>query len=165
MPSTKVIIGLVVAVLLVLSLVSAFVMRRPKSNVVVREESPKTPPPPPPPPTKPPTQPPTQAPTTSPSQQTVVYPDYGAAIIPPMVPTIPYPVVMQPSFILVPGSNFPGLVGKRRDEASTYIITRYPRLVVRAVPMGTPVTYEVRKDRVTLSYDPYTNRVVNARIG
>jgi hypothetical protein len=85
-----------------------------------------------------------------------VYPDYAAGIIPPL-PT--------PSFVLIPGANFPGLIGRRRDEATTYVITRYPRLVVRAVPMGTQIAYDVRTDRVTLAYDPYTNRIINARIG
>jgi len=172
MPSTKVMIGVAVAVALVLSVVAVIMTRRPKDQASIQtvdEEPPrKTPkpkatkPPPPPPPPPAPTKAPTTPPATTAPVSTVVYPDYAAGLIPPM----PYPVVMPtPSFILVPGANFPGLVGRRRDEATSYIITRYPRLVVRAVPLGSQMTYEVRKDRVTLAYDPYTNRVVSARIG
>lgn len=159
MPSTKVIIGVAVAIAIVLSIVAMMISNRPKPRANVSKPLPKTRAPETPAPTPAPTQPPTTPPAKA---TTVVYPDYVAGIIPPA----PQPIIMAtPSFILVPGSNFPGVVGKHRDEVSTYIITRYPRLVVRAVPVGTQLTYEVRKDRVTLSYDPFTNRVVSARIG
>ena len=146
------IIVAIVAVLLLMSIASVFVTNRPKKQARVlpkrtKAHVPST--------TAPTT---TPSPTTSPPSTTVVYPnnDYAAGIIAPL-PT--------PSFILVPGANFPGLQGKRRDDASTYIITRYPRLVVRVIPMGTQLVYEPRSDRVTLAYDPFTDRVVNARIG
>lgn len=149
------VIGAIVAVIILLS-ISAVIMtgNRSKKQTVATHKSKKT---------RAPT-PPTPAPTTAPPVTTappststsVVYTDYAAGIIAPM-PT--------PSFIMIPGANFPGLTGRLRDEASTYIITRYPRLVVRAVPLGTQLTYDVRSDRVTLAYDPYTNRIVNARIG
>lgn len=159
MPSMKVVVGVAVVVAILLSIIAMFAMQRPKPAAKVKKPV-KTMPPPPPPPTAAPT----VAPTTPPSQTvtSVVYPDYAAGIIPPAPQAL---VLATPSFILVPGSNFPGMAGQRRDEATSYIITRYPRLVVRAVPMGTQVSYEVRKDRVTLAYDPFTNRVVNARIG
>lgn len=172
MPSTKVLIGVGVCVACVLSAIMVYMTTRPKDRVYEVSEIDERPPTkkkapqpkparPPPPPPPAPTQPP--PPTTAPAAvTTMVYPDYAAGLIPPM----PYPVVMPtPSYILVPGANFPGLVGRHRDDATSYIITRYPRLVVRAVPVGSPMTYEVRKDRVTVSYDPYTNRVVSARIG
>lgn len=101
-------------------------------------------------PTSPP--PATNPPATT---TTFVYPDYATQV---------YPVV-SPSFLMVPGANFPGVVGKRREEVTTYIMTTFPRLVVRAMPYGSQMTYEARNDRVTVQYDPYTNRVISARIG
>lgn len=84
-----------------------------------------------------------------------------------MIPPIYRPPVRvaNPTFVLVPGANFPGVVGKPRDFATSYIMTTYPRLVVRAIPYGSPVTYDVRKDRVTVLYDTFTNRVISARVG
>jgi hypothetical protein len=148
-----IVIGAIVVVVLILMSSAAMVMtNRPKKQALVTKpkttKAPRTP--------APSTTPPATTAPAKTTSTTVVYPDYAAGIIAPL-PT--------PSFILVPGANFPGLLGIKRDEASTYIITRYPRLVVRAIPLGTQVTYDVRSDRVTLSYDPYTNRVVNARIG
>lgn len=149
-----VVIVAIVVIVLLLSGSATYAMTRSKKQAAVtkRPRAVHT--------SRPTTTPPvTSAPTTTAPATTstaVVYPDYASGIIPPL-PT--------PSFILVPGANFPGLMGRPRDEASTYIITRYPRLVVRVVPMGNQITYDVRSDRVTLSYDPYTNRVINARIG
>jgi hypothetical protein len=146
------IVGAVVAIVVVMIISAIFMTRsRPKEKIAVTKKTPR-------PPRPPATSAPTTAPaTTAPATTTaVVYPDYAAGII-PSLPT--------PSFILIPGANFPGLTGKRRDEASIYIMTRYPRLVVRAIPLGTQLSYEVRSDRVTLAYDPYTNRIVTARVG
>ena len=147
------VIGAVVAIILVMSIAAVIMTsNRPKKQAVITKKprNPKTPPPV----TTTPAPAVTKAPSTS--TNSVVYTDYAAGIIAPL-PT--------PSFIMIPGANFPGLMGKRRDEASTYIITRYPRLVVRVVPLGTQMTYDVRSDRVTMAFDPYTDRIVNARIG
>ena len=148
----KIIIIAIVVIILISSGCSMYATSRPKQIITA---SPKV--------TKRPrtvapvtTAPVTVAPTTPPASTTVVYPGYDTGFI-PLMPT--------PTFVLIPGANFPGLTGRRRDEASTYIITRYPRLTVRAVPLGSQINYDVRTDRVTLAYDPYTQRIVNARVG
>jgi hypothetical protein len=176
MPSTKVIVGVIVVVLVCLSSIMAYVSTRPKPPPINVEPSyptpakPKRPKRTPSPATTAPTAAPTTAPTTAPmvsSNQTIVYADpYVGIMAPPPPPTILVPAMHSvPTFVMVPGANMPGMVGRRRDEVTTYIMTRYPRLVVRAMPVGSPVTYDVRKDRITVSYDPYTNRVVTARVG
>lgn len=171
MPSTKIILGIVVVVLLSLCSIMVYVSSRPKPPPIDIEPTDPVPkkkkrkPVPTAAPTTAPTAAPTAAPTTPPamSNQTLVYADPYAGIVPPPHPFIFVPTM--PTFVMVPGANMPGMVGRRRDEVTTYIMTRYPRLVVRAIPAGSPVAYDVRKDRITVAYDPYTNRVVTARVG
>lgn len=168
MPSTKVTVGVVVAV--VLLLVSAMMIMTSRSKPPPVDVQPVPPAPrkkskkktAAPATTAPATTAPaTTAPTTTP--QVFVYPDPYSGLLPPPPPAILVPAM--PTFIMVPGAHMPGMVGRRRDEVTTYIMTRYPRLVVRAIPAGSPISYDVRRDRVTVSYDPYTNRVVTARVG
>jgi len=68
-------------------------------------------------------------------------------------------------YYLVPGAHFPGLQGLRLDDATRLVMTSFPTLTVRAVMVGEPLAYEFRRDRLTIQYDPFTKRVVNARIG
>jgi len=68
-------------------------------------------------------------------------------------------------FEFVPGAVLPGLDGRRVEDASHIIITTYPGVVVRAVDQTEPLNLEVRRDRITLTVDPYTRRVVTARVG
>jgi hypothetical protein len=108
------------------------------------------------------------APTSSPVASQVVYTDYVGSVLAPLPPAPPPVignVVLPPSFVIVPGANVPGVTGLTRDRVTTYLATTFPRLVVRAVPYGSAVMYEPRTDRVTVSYDLNTNRVISARIG
>jgi hypothetical protein len=66
---------------------------------------------------------------------------------------------------LVPGAHFPGLQGLRLDDAVRLVMTSFPMLTVRAVMIGEPLAYEFRRNRLTIQYDPFTKRVVSARIG
>jgi hypothetical protein len=68
-------------------------------------------------------------------------------------------------YYLVPGASFPGIRGQTVEQATVLIANSFPQLQVRAVRIGDPVAYEVRRDRITLQYDPFTRRVVSARIG
>jgi hypothetical protein len=66
---------------------------------------------------------------------------------------------------LYPGASIDAVVGRKKDSATTYLMTTYPQLALRVVPYGTLVTYEPRSDRVTVVYDRYTERVISATIG
>lgn len=115
-------------------------------------EAPRTPPPE--------SSTPTPTPTSTPSPAntdviTLLYPQIALPPAPPPAPT----------FLIVPGSNFPGITGLKLDAATQNIATSFPRLVVRAVPYGSPIAYEVRRDRVTVLFDPFTQRVISARVG
>jgi hypothetical protein len=66
---------------------------------------------------------------------------------------------------LYPGGNIDAVVGRKKDAATLYLMTTYPSLALRVVSHGTLVTYEARSDRVTVVYDPYTERVISAIIG
>ena len=65
----------------------------------------------------------------------------------------------------VPGAVIPGLDGRRVEDATHIVITTYPGVTVRAVDRSEPLNLEVRRDRITLEIDPYTRRVVTARVG
>lgn len=65
----------------------------------------------------------------------------------------------------VPGAVIPGLDGRRVEDATHIVITTYPGVTVRAVDRSEPLNLEVRRDRITLEVDPYTRRVVTARVG
>ena len=86
---------------------------------------------------------------------TMLYPQIALPPAPPPAPT----------FLIVPGANFPGISGLKLDAATQNIATTFPRLVVRAVSYGSPIAYEVRRDRVTVLFDPFTQRVITARVG
>jgi hypothetical protein len=136
---------------------------------------PHAPPPPPPrriitkkPAVKKTRAPATTAPTTSPALSQFVYPDYIGSVLAPLPPApqpLPGNIILPPSFMIVPGANVPGVTGLTRDRVTTYLATSFPRLVVRAVPYGNSVMYEPRTDRITVSYDINTNRVISARVG
>jgi len=66
---------------------------------------------------------------------------------------------------LVPGAIIPGMEGRRVEDATHVISTTYPGVTVRVVSHTDPLGLEVRRDRVTLSIDLYTKRVIAARIG
>ena len=66
---------------------------------------------------------------------------------------------------LVPGAIIPGMEGRRIEDATHVITTTSPGVTVRGVPHTDPLGLEVRRDRVTLSVDLYTKRVIAARIG
>ena len=66
---------------------------------------------------------------------------------------------------LYPGASIDAVVGRKKDSATTYLMTTYPQLALRVVPYGTLVSYEPRSDRVTVVYDRYTERVISATIG
>lgn len=68
-------------------------------------------------------------------------------------------------YYLVPGASFPAVRGQTLEQATVLIANSFPQLQVRAVRIGDPVAYEVRRDRITLQFDPFTRRVVSARIG
>jgi hypothetical protein len=55
--------------------------------------------------------------------------------------------------------------GRRVEDATHVISTTYPGVTVRVVSHTDPLGLEVRRDRVTLSIDLYTKRVIAARIG
>jgi hypothetical protein len=126
------------------------------------------PPPPPPPPSQPlietaPAPPPPPPATAAPTQAPTNLMVYQNNFLPPQIPA--HYDGDEATYMLIPGANFPGVVGQQKDDATTYIISTFPRLQVRALPYNTPIQYEVRRDRVTLLYDPYTNRVISARVG
>lgn len=65
----------------------------------------------------------------------------------------------------VPGAVLPGMEGRRVEDATHVISTVYPGVTVRVVDQSAPLNLEVRRDRVTLTIDLYTKRVIVARIG
>jgi len=124
--------------------------------------------------TAPPTTSPPATETAAPLVTQYVYPDYyGQAVayrygLPPLPgPPPPGWYVRQnmPAYELVPGASWPVLVGRDRDTVAAWLMTTYPRLTVRAVPYGSPVSYEPRNDRITVMYNQDSRRVVAARIG
>lgn len=154
-------IVLIVAVLIILAGGFLLVIRRP----------PPTPAPTRPirratmPPTAPPTLAPTPAPTPNNSQLAIPLAYTGLMPLPPGPALGWYAAANIPQYHLVPGAAWPILVGRNRETVSYWLLNTYPRLNVRALPLGSPTLYEARNDRITVLYDPYTNRVVNARIG
>lgn len=119
--------------------------------------------------TMPPTAPPTPAPTVAPTpnnSQLAIPLAYTALMPLPPGPALGwYAEANIPQYHLVPGAAWPVLVGRNRETVSYWLLNTYPRLNVRALPLGSPTLYEARNDRITVLYDPYTNRVVSARIG
>jgi len=122
------------------------------------------------------TQAPTEAPTTQPpatndphpyaepSNQTQVLHFNGVTILHNKVPLLDLGYNPR-RYYLVPGASFPGMNGQTVEQATVLIANSFPQLQVRAVRIGDPVAYEVRRDRITLQFDPFTRRVVSARIG
>lgn len=72
---------------------------------------------------------------------------------------------MGDRYHLVPGAHFPGLQGLKLDDAVRLVMTTFPMLTVRAIMIGEPLDYQFRRNRLTIQYDPFTKRVVSARIG
>jgi hypothetical protein len=107
---------------------------------------------------------PTPAPTSN-SQLAIPLAYTGLAPLPPGPPMWYVAANTQPQYNLVPGAAWPILVGRNRETVSYWLMNTYPRLRVHALPLGSPTFYEARSDRITILFDPYTNRVVNARIG
>lgn len=119
--------------------------------------------PPPPPPTT--TAAPTTAAPTAPDHDD---PDLknirvGGMVLYPRVPLMEFQYNPR-RWELVPGSTIP-LQGRRIEDATHVITTTYPGVTVRVVAHTEPLGLEVRRDRVTLSVDLYTKRVIAARIG
>lgn len=116
------------------------------------------------------TQAPTPQPTTidhpyaEPSNQTQVLQFNGVTILHNKVPLLDLGYNPR-RYYLVPGASFPGMNGQTVEQATVLIANSFPQLQVRAVRIGDPVAYEVRRDRITLQFDPFTRRVVSARIG
>ena len=104
------------------------------------------------------------APFTDDGQRTQVLHFNGAVVLHNTVPLLDLGYHPQ-RFYLVPGANFPGVHGQTVEQATVLIANSFPQLSVRAVRLGDPVAYEVRRDRLTLQYDAFTRRVVSARIG
>lgn len=164
---------LVIVGVLLISLSAYFLMRNPTSTPpplkiipVTTMAVPATTPPPPPAPTPAPTSAPTSgpAPITSPIVLQNYY-RYGLPPLPPPPPPGWFAHAYIPTAELVPGSAWPALVGRNRDTVVGYLMQTYPRLTVRAVPFGSPVSYDARDTRITVRYDMHTRRVVDARIG
>jgi hypothetical protein len=168
----------VVAVCLVLMSISVGMSASTDVNVrfnsrgyVPEEEEPVTMPPQPPPQTMTP-QPTTQAPVATtqdhpyaePSSETQVLHFNGVTILHNKVPLLDLGYNPR-RYYLVPGASFPGMNGQTVEQATVLIANSFPQLQVRAVRIGDPVAYEVRRDRITLQFDPFTRRVVSARIG
>ena len=108
---------------------------------------------------------PTPAPTSN-SQLAIPLAYTGLAPLPPGPPMSWYVAAHTPQYNhLVPGAAWPILVGRNRETVSYWLMATYPRLRVHALPLGSPTFYEARSDRITVLFDPYTNRVVSARIG
>ena len=127
------------------------------------------PPPPPPPPPSPPPPPPAAADTSAPTktsepQSQPIVQFNGVTIMHQRVPLLDLGHESQ-RYYLVPGAHFPGLQGLRLDDAVRLVMTSFPTLTVRAIMIGEPVSYEYRRDRLTVQYDSFTKRVVSARVG
>nr|CAA25380.1 eglin c [synthetic construct] len=56
--------------------------------------------------------------------------------------------------------SFPEVVGKTVDQAREYFTLHYPQYDVYFLPEGSPVTLDLRYNRVRVFYNPGTN-VVN----
>lgn len=118
-------------------------------------------PPPPPPETT------TSAPVTAPDYDE---PDLqnirvgGMTVLYPRVPLMEFQYNPR-RWELVPGAIIPGMQGRRIADATHVISTTYPGVTVRVVSHTDPLNLEVRRDRVTLTVDLYTKRVITARIG
>lgn len=168
---TAVIVSVVITVVLLLGFAAYFIMKRPASTPAPKVEI--QPPlieltqPPVPTAAPPQTSPPPSQTTPSFVKDVMYVPEYryGLAPLPPPPPPGWVAHGYVPSVELIPGAAWPTLVGRNRDTAVSYIMTTYPRMTVRAIPYGSPVTYSTRSDRVTIAYDPHTRRVINARIG
>jgi hypothetical protein len=88
----------------------------------------------------------------------------GMTVLYPRVPLMEFQYNPR-RWELVPGAIIPGMDGRRIEDATHVITTTYPGVTVRVVPHTDPLGLEVRRDRVTLSVDLYTKRVIAARIG
>lgn len=119
------------------------------------------------------TMPPTAAPTRPPSQPSPIVDSEpnvsnirvgGITVLYPRVPLLEMQYKPR-RYEFVPGAVVPGLDGRRVEDATHIIITTYPGVTVRAVDQSEPLNLEVRRDRVTLTVDPFTRRVVTARVG
>jgi len=116
---------------------------------------------------------PTAAPTRPPSQPSPIVDSEpnvsnirvgGITVLYPRVPLLEMQYNPR-RYEFVPGAVVPGLDGRRVEDATHIIITTYPGVTVRAVDQSEPLNLEVRRDRVTLTVDPFTRRVVSARVG
>jgi hypothetical protein len=110
------------------------------------------------------TQAPDPHPYAEPSKDTQVLHFNGVTVLHNRVPLLDLGYNPR-RYYLVPGAAFPGMNGQTVEQATVLIANSFPQLQVRAVRIGDPVAYEVRRDRITLQFDPFTRRVVSARIG
>ena len=155
---------LVVVACCCITLSAALVFRDTEAEATISVEM-KDPLPPPPPPPPPPVE--TSAPETTPAPQSQAGPLVqlnGVTIMHQRVPLLDLGYDTQ-RYYLVPGAHFPGLQGLRLDDAVRLVMTSFPTLTVRAIMIGEPVSYEYRRDRLTVQYDSFTKRVVGARVG
>lgn len=158
MPPAKYIIGGAVALVILASVLLVMRNKKPQATLPAKvTRAPRT--------AAPKTAAPkaTVAAAATPPAQTAV--DAYNMIMPPAPPPGWIVQADMPKLLLIPGASWPVVVGRDRDIVSSWLMTTYPRLVVRSVPFGSPVAYDVRTDRLTVLYDPYTRRVVSARIG
>ena len=107
----------------------------------------------------------TPAPTPAPTSNSQLAIPLAYTGLAPLPPGPWYVAAHTPQYNVVPGAAWPILVGRNRETVSYWLINTYPRLQVRALPLGSPTLYEARNDRITILFDPYTNRVISARIG
>lgn len=160
MLSKYAIIGLAI-VAFCLSVMSILFMSRSREDLDLPEPPEPLVLPPPPPPE-----------TTTPAPKAPDYdePDLqnirvgGMSILYPRLPLMEFRYSPR-RWELVPGAIIPGMEGRRVEDATHVITTTYPGVTVRVVSHTDPLGLEVRRDRVTLSIDLYTKRVIAARIG
>jgi len=156
-------IALVVACCLV-TVSAALVLGRSDSvEAKISVQQQKNPPPPPPPPPAP-VPPAIEAPKSDNTAGDQLVQLNGITILHQRVPLLDMGYHTD-RYYLVPGAHFPGLQGLRLDDAVRLVMTSFPTLTVRALRIGEPLSYEFRRDRLTIQYDSFTKRVVSARIG
>lgn len=75
------------------------------------------------------------------------------------------PYAYRPVYV-TPGTTWPRLVGRYRQEVVSLMLANYPNLTLRVLPYGAPVEYDVNNaSRVTIIYEPWTDRAVVVRVG
>jgi hypothetical protein len=107
----------------------------------------------------------TAAPTTTPAPEIENIRVHGITIAYPRVAPLLEMRYRPQRWEFVPGAVVPGVDGLRVEEATRLILTTYPGIITRIVDHSENPGLEVRRDRITLSIDPYVKRVVRAQVG